>query len=145
MIESILEEIYLHKDVERVLKQRGWKDFENFVAWIFEQHEFKAKTNFRFSHNGKRFEIDVIAENTNTIFLVECKRWRGKAHTRYALQKACERHEERVKAFTEVFQKPKTIKGIIVTLLDAFAEEREILLVPVFKLNWFLLNYHTFI
>lgn len=71
-----------------MLKQRGWKDFENFVAWLFEQHEFKAKTNFRFSYKGRRFEIDVIAENTNTIFLVECKRWGGKAHTRYALQKS---------------------------------------------------------
>ncbi len=91
----------------------------------------------------------MLLQKTLTLFFsLSAKDGEEKRILDTPFKKACERHEERVKAFTEIFQKSKTIKGIkgiIVTLLDAFAEEGEILLVPVCKLNWFLLNYHTFI
>ena len=137
-LEEILKEVYKSKNIEEVLKKYGWQDFESFVSWIFEQHDFETKIHYRFK-TDKRYEIDVLAKKYSKFLLVECKRWRGKTATRSKITKAVEYHKKKLEEFLKL-HKSKT-EGIIVTLLDQTDEVDGIKIVPVSKLNYFLLNY----
>ena len=62
-------------DFQRVSKQLGWKEFEEMVAYTFEEIGYKVKRRFRFSAEGRRWEIDVLATKKPLIICAECKHW----------------------------------------------------------------------
>jgi len=137
MLNEILERIKESKDLEEVLRSYGWQTFEAFVAWIFEQHGYRTELHKRIKAEH-RYEIDVYAEKGSTCFLIECKKWRGKSSPPSQLKKAALKHKERV----EVFRKAtgKNCEGIIVTLLDLPEEIEGIKIIPIARLNSYLLE-----
>jgi Holliday junction resolvase-like predicted endonuclease len=141
-LEEIEEMIRKGKTVEEILSVVDWKEFEEKVEEIFKRHEFETKRNFRFK-TSKRFEVDIIAEKRNIVFIVDCKQW-GKGRYKFSpLRKAAEKQIERVKALKQTFiGLKKEIIPIIVTLFDeGIYEFNGVFIVPVFKLNNFLLGY----
>jgi len=140
LVEEILQELK-KKDVEEVLKKYDWKDFESFVEFIFQQHGFETKRNFRFMR-GKRYEMDILAER-EVIICAECKRWKG-WHKTSSLLEAARKHEERVKEFINTLKPKKPVIPVLITLTDeGFMKEGCVYIIPVWKLNEFLLNFET--
>ena len=138
MLQEILQRIASGEDLYSVLKSYGWRTFEELVSYILESNNFKTKLHFRFKTN-RRYEIDVLAEKNKKCLLVECKKWKGKTASPSKIEKAVETHQERIKEFRKKFN--KNCEGIIVTLLDTPMEIKGMKIVPVERLNWFLVEY----
>ena len=141
-LEEIENLIRSGKTVEEVLSLIRWKEFEEKVEEIFRIHNFKTIRNFRFK-TAKRFEIDIIAEKRDLIFAVDCKQWNKGRYKISALKKAAERNLERVKELQNtLIGRNKKIIPIIITLFDETIYEHDgVFIVPLFKLNSFLLEF----
>jgi len=141
-LEEIENLIRSGKTVEEVLSLISWKEFEEKVEEIFRIHNFKTIRNFRFK-TAKRFEIDIIAEKRDLIFAVDCKQWNKGRYKISALKKAAERNLERVKELQNtLIGRNKKIIPIIITLFDETIYEHDgVFIVPLFKLNSFLLEF----
>jgi Holliday junction resolvase-like predicted endonuclease len=141
-LEEIEKMIREGKTVEEILSSIDWREFEEKVEEIFKIHSFKTKRNFRFK-TSKRFEIDIIAEKRDLVFIVDCKHWSKGRYKTSPLKKAAERQMERAKAIKQTFiGHNKKIIPIIITLFDeCIYEFNGVFIIPVFKLNNFLLEY----
>lgn len=62
-------------DFQRVSKQLHWKEFEEIVAFTFEENGYKVKRRFRFLTKERRWEIDILATKKPIIICAECKHW----------------------------------------------------------------------
>ncbi|MFH8080396.1 MAG: restriction endonuclease [Candidatus Aenigmatarchaeota archaeon] len=143
-IEKILEELKHSREIDEVLAKYNWKDFESMVEYIFMQHDFSVKKNFRFK-TTKRYEIDVLAEK-EIIFCVECKRWERGRNKRATLLLSSNKHLERVEEFKKFANVKKHVIPMIITLRDeGFYFENKTFFIPIWFLNEFLLNesWHT--
>ena len=142
LVDEILEEMK-KSDIEDVLKKYDWRDFESFVEFVFQQHDFETKRNFWFK-TKRKYEIDVVAER-EVIMCIDCKRWSGGRHKRSSLIKAAEAHAERVKEFKNFTKATKKAIPVIITLIDEdIVIEDEVFFVPIWKLNEFVLDFHSF-
>jgi len=141
-IEEIENLIRSGKTVEEVLSFISWKEFEEKVEEIFRIHNFKTIRNFRFK-TAKRFEIDIIAEKRDLVFAVDCKQWNKGRYKISALKKAAERNLERAKELQNtLIGRNKKVIPIIITLFDeTIYEHNGVFIVPLFKLNSFLLEF----
>jgi Holliday junction resolvase len=128
------------EDIEELLAKYDWKDFERAVAEIFEENGFEAENNIRFSAD-RRYEIDVVARKFKDVFCVDCKRWATPRTKRAAAADAALSQFDRATAFKNR-EEGKNIYAMIVTLLDEDIKfEKEVPIVPVWKLNDFLLSF----
>jgi GDP-D-mannose dehydratase len=156
-LEKIVEEVKKGKELEKILKKFDWKFFENFVREVFELNNFFVKQNFVFK-TDKKYEIDLIASRCNLVLCADCKSWASKGSKRSKLKKAVEKQEERVREFKKFLRKnpiaqnklkiksKSKFKSIIITLLEEdLVEEKESLIIPIFKLNSFLNEVERFI
>jgi len=87
-------------DFQRVSKQLGWKEFEEMVAYTFEENGYKVKRRFRFSAEGRRWEIDVLATKKPLIICAECKHW-AKSLGNSTARNIIEVHLEKVRVMSE--------------------------------------------
>ena len=62
-------------DFERVGRALGWLEFEEMVAYTFQENGYDVRERFRFVAEGRRWEIDVLAVRKPMVVCVECKRW----------------------------------------------------------------------
>ena len=132
---KILVRLRKGEDIEKVFKNEKWQTFEEFVAWIFEQHGFETKIHFRFKRKVYR-EIDILAVRGDITIAVECKKWKGKSCVPSKIKKVSEIHKEKCKSFSHFLN--KKVIPVVVTLLDTgIFEEDSIIFVPIFKLNNF--------
>jgi Holliday junction resolvase-like predicted endonuclease len=140
--DEIEEMIRNGKTVEEILNILDWREFEEKVEEIFKRHNFNTKRNFKFKAS-KRFEVDIVAEKRDLVFVVDCKHWSKGQYKAYSLKRAAESQLERAKAIKKTFiGYDKKIIPIIVTLFDeCFYEFKEVLIIPVSKLSNFLLMY----
>jgi len=60
---------------EAVSRSLGWLEFEEMAAHVFEENGFRALRRFRFSAEGRRWELDVLASRAPYVVCCECKRW----------------------------------------------------------------------
>ena len=141
-LEEIENLIRSGKTVEEVLTLVGWEEFEEKVEEIFKLHNFKTIRNFRFK-TAKRFEIDIIAEKRNLLFVIDCKQWNKGRYKASALKKAAEKNLERSRELqSTLIGRNKKVIPIIITLFDeAIYEYEGVYIVPLFKLNSFLLEF----
>jgi len=141
-LEEIENLIRSGKTVEEVLTLVGWEEFEEKVEEIFKLHNFKTIRNFRFK-TTKRFEIDIIAEKRDLLFVIDCKQWNKGRYKISALKKAAERNLERSRELqSTLIGRNKKVIPIIITLFDeAIYEYEGVYIVPLFKLNSFLLEF----
>ena len=62
-------------DFETVSRSLGWLEFEEMAAHVFEENGFRALRRFRFSADGRRWELDILAARAPYVVCCECKRW----------------------------------------------------------------------
>ncbi len=143
-------------DIEKVCKVLNWKEFEAFSKSVLEKNNYLCFQNFRFKHNKKRYEIDVVGLKKPLILCVDSKHYKksGKSST---LKTACKKQIERVEAYSRVLPKnvPKlrirewknaNIIPIIVTLLpEEIGFFKRVPIVPFFKLNNFIIELQAHI
>jgi len=144
------------RTIEEFVGKIDWKDFEKFVKEIFSANGFGSTSNFRFK-TKKRFEIDIIATRNNLVFLADCKEWDKGRYKNSGLRKAAEDQIQRSVEFEKFFRKNPIAKSkfklksnpkitpLIVTWHDEIiTEHKNCFVVPVWKLNSFLLEYGSY-
>lgn len=156
-LEKIRKDLLGGKTVEEILEKFDWKEFEKTVAEIFERNDFNTKNNFRFKTRN-RYQIDIVAIRQNKVFCVDCKQWGRGRYKKSGLKQAVKEQEKRVKELKRFLKKnliaQKILKidldytfcSLIVTLLEEdLLKENETFVVPVWKLNSFLLDMEKFL
>lgn len=86
-------------DFERVSQALGWLEFEEIVAYIFESNSYLVSRRFRFSANGRRWEIDVLARRKPWVVCAECKHW-SKGLGNMTARRIVETHLEKVEVLS---------------------------------------------
>jgi len=148
-VEEVSKALKKGKKLEEVLEKLDWKEFERFVAHVFEKNLFKVVKNFRF-RTHRRYEIDLLATKRDMVFCVDCKEWcKGRFKTS-PLKVAVQQQEERIVEFKK-FLTTNPLSGLapnfhfiplIVTLFEEeLLKEGETFIVPIWKLNTFLLDF----
>jgi len=135
--------------LEEATKDLGWKDFEGVVSDAFEANGFRTIRNLRFSHDKRRYEVDVVALERPRLVAVDCKHWGLRAGKGSALRAAS---LAQLKRAVNLGKKAQEIPGIdiggwgeaalvpcIVTLYEErVVENGGVLVVPLSKLNSFI-------
>jgi Holliday junction resolvase-like predicted endonuclease len=155
-IEKIRKDILAGKEIEEVLKNLDWKDFEEFVVNVFSDNNFVVKRNFRFK-TKRRYEIDIVASRGNSVVCVDCKEWSKGRYKKSGLKHAVKNQENRVKEFKKFLKKNLIAQNVlkiepdsafyplIVTLFEEdLIIENNTFIVPVWKLNGFLLELEKY-
>ena len=62
-------------DFESVSRSLGWKEFEEISAKVLEENLFRVLRRFRFTAEGRRWEIDLLAVKAPYLVCAECKHW----------------------------------------------------------------------
>jgi Holliday junction resolvase len=157
-LEEIRKDLLKGKTIEEVLEKFDWRGFERTVAEIFESNDFEVKQNFTFK-TKRRYQIDVLARRERIVLCVDCKEWGKGRYKKTGLKYAANSQEERVNQLIKFLKKnliAKQMLGIdlrkqkfyplIVTLLEeGLLKESETFVVPVWKLNSFLLDIEKFL
>ncbi|MCW3979067.1 MAG: restriction endonuclease [Candidatus Bathyarchaeota archaeon] len=87
-------------DFERVSRALGWLEFEEMVAYAFEENGYRVDRRFRFNAEGRRWEIDVLAVRRPLVVCAECKHW-SKGLGNATARKVVETHLEKVRVLSE--------------------------------------------
>lgn len=144
------------KNIEEIILNFDWKEFENLVAEIFKANGFFVKTNLRFK-TVKRYEIDILAVDGEVVFAVDCKEWGRGRYKKSGLKNAVEKQEERVKQLKNFIKsnpiaqksfrvhKQEIFPMIVTWLQEDLQKHDHSFIVPVWKLNSFLLHEDNFI
>ncbi len=142
-------------DVEKVCKLLNWKEFEAFSKSALEKSNYLCTQNYRFKHNQKRYEIDVVGLKKPLILCIDAKHYK-KSGKNHILKIACEKQIERAEALSKELPKSVTklriagwknvnIIPLIVTLLPEEGFFEQVPIVPFFKLNNFINELQTYI
>jgi hypothetical protein len=96
-------------DIERVSKYLDWLEFEEMVAYTFEENGYHVKRRYRFQAEGRRWEIDVLALKKPLVVCAECKHWaKGLGDT--TARRIVEKHMEKVRVMSEHISKLRRVK-----------------------------------
>jgi len=156
-LEQIRKGVISGRPMEEIIGKFDWQEFEELVAEIFENNNFKVKQNFRFKAK-RRYEIDLVAIKSKNVLCVDCKEWGRGRYKKSGLLTAVKKQEERVNQI-EKFLKMNLmarqllklgldykIHPIIVTWLqEDLIKESRTFVVPVWKLNSFLVDIYNYI
>src|SRR3989338_3057449 len=141
-LDDINNKIKKGNDIENVLIDIDWKEFENLISEILKQHDFDIFPNFRFSTKN-RYEIDLLAIKNSKIFAIDCKQWRRGRYKisglKLAIRKQLERCNELRKVLVGKYEK---IIPLVVTFFEEnIIEYEDVFVVPLWKFNEFLLDH----
>jgi Holliday junction resolvase-like predicted endonuclease len=100
-VKLAVKTLALGGDFEEVARSLGWQEFENIVALAFEENGYTVRRHLRFSSQGRRWEIDLLALRKPLLILVECKHWLHGLGTS-TTKKAVEEHLSRTRAFADM-------------------------------------------
>ncbi|MCW4005596.1 MAG: hypothetical protein NWF04_03225 [Candidatus Bathyarchaeota archaeon] len=67
--------VELGADVERVSACLRWQEFEDMAALALARNGYAVRTNVRFKHVSKRWEIDVVGCRKPLVLCIDCKHW----------------------------------------------------------------------
>jgi Holliday junction resolvase-like predicted endonuclease len=88
--------------VETVCKAAGWREFEDLVQIVLEANNYRTKKHFRFRHQGRGNEIDILALRQPWSLSVECKRWK-KSWQPSTLRKIADVQIEKTRGLASIF------------------------------------------
>ncbi len=155
--EEIKDKISEGQEIEEVLKKFNWKEFEDFITEIFRSNGFTVKQNFRFKTNS-RHEIDLLAVRNKLVLCIDCKEWNRGRYKKTGLKYAARNQEKRLGELRKFLKKNPIATGIlnvdansnfyplIVTLFEEdLTKERDTIVIPVWKLNLFLLEMDNYL
>jgi len=83
----------------------NWRIIENLCSYILNRLGYHTISNYHFTYNKKRYEIDIIGIGTNKLLVVECKRL--KRFPPSIIRKIASLHLERTMAFTNYLKLSK--------------------------------------
>ncbi len=130
-------EINSVEDLEKLSFNVKWQYFEKLAAFIFERNGFDVEQNVVVSRKSKR-QFDVVAKSDNKTFLVECKKW--KRTCKSSLKNVIKQHNERCRFYKRT-NKENIIPVIVTPLNNTVAVHRNVAVVPITSLNWFINDY----
>jgi hypothetical protein len=144
--------------VAEIVNLLTWKDFEGLVAGILSENNYRCVESFRRRGNSliRGMEIDVVGVRGGTIIAVDAKMWGIRSGKASALKTAAEKQKKRTeelaseldrlsKKLNTLTEGPYTIFPVIVTWLVEEVELHEgVPVVPVFKLNSFILDLEQY-
>ena len=156
-LNDIKQKILEGKQIEDIIQEIDWKEFEELISNILKKHDFDVHNNFRFKTN-RRFEIDILAVRNKISLLIDCKQWGRGRYKKTGLKYSVEEQKERAKQLKKFLKNnpiaqaelniKKTTK-FIPLLVTWFEEEllkhENIFIIPVWKFNEFLLNISEYI
>ncbi|MGB9709246.1 MAG: restriction endonuclease [Infirmifilum sp.] len=90
-------------DVVTLALNSGWSTFEEVVAQALREAGFNAYRALRFKHQGKRYEVDILAVKSRLALCVDCKRWERLRES--MLLKAAEAQRHRCEALARVIER----------------------------------------
>lgn len=153
---EIKQRILEGERIEEIIEEIDWREFEELVSEIFQKHDFKTYHNFRFK-TKRRYEIDIIAVRNDIILLIDCKQWSKGRYKKSALKQAVKTQVQRTREFEKflknnlIARKKLRIKSekfiplIITWLEENLIEHKNTFIIPVWKLNLFLLNLSSYV
>ncbi|MHA2600661.1 MAG: hypothetical protein AM324_000840 [Candidatus Thorarchaeota archaeon SMTZ1-83] len=150
--------ISLGAEPESVVSLLSWKDFEGLVAGILAENDYLCVESFRRRGTSRiqGMEIDVIGVRGERIVAVDAKMWGIRSGKSSALKSAAERQRERTAHLCgEIESLASKIGGlprgtyaltpILVTwLVEEVTFNEGVPIVPVFKLNSFILEVSNY-
>ncbi len=158
-LEDIKQRILQREQIEQIIEEIDWKDFEELVARILEKYYFKTYHNFRFK-TERRYEIDVLGIRNNVIFVIDCKQWGKGRYKKSALKNAINDQKQRTEQLKKFLKNniiaqtklriTKLSKTTFISLIVTWLEEdlieyENVLILPIWKLNEFLLNMGNYV
>ncbi len=157
-INLAVQAISLGCEVEEVIELLTWKDFEGFVAQVLSENDYQCIESFR--RRGDRvergMEIDVIGTKGNIILAIDAKMWSTRSGKVSALRNAVSKQRTRTARLANELDRLSarvvdmkageySLIPILVTWLVEEVEIHEgVPVVPIFKLNAFLLDLNRF-
>ncbi len=144
--------------ISEIVNHLTWKDFESFVAGILSENNYRCVESFRRRGNAlmRGMEIDVVGVKGSTIIAVDAKMWGVRSGKAAALKTAAEKQKKRTVELTSdldrLFEKLNTISqgqyrifpSIVTWLVEEVEFHEGVPVVPVFKLNSFILDLDYF-
>mgnify|MGYP001134826624 CR=1 FL=1 len=141
--------LQLGADLESVSGFLQWKEFEDMAAIALERNGFSVKKNLRYTHGGRRWEIDIVGCKRPIAICMDCKHWH---HGMYpsVLKKVVEEQVERTSALAESLPKltgkiecaswdsVKLIPTVLSLVTGRFKFYDKVPIVPVLQLQDFL-------
>jgi len=156
-LNEIKQRIQQGEEIEKVVEEIDWQEFEKLIAEILKKHDFNVHNNFRFK-TSRRFEIDVLAVKNKISLLIDCKQWGRGRYKKTGLKYSVEKQKERAKQLKKFLKNNPILKTklkikkstkFIPLLVTWFEEEllehENTSIVPVWKFNDFLLNINEYI
>lgn len=145
-------------NISKVVGVLTWKDFEGFVAGILVENNYSCTESYRRRGNTHihGMEIDVIGLRGRTILSVDAKLWGVRGGKASALKTAALKQRERTVSLAQEIEglaaKMNSMKAgeysiypLVVTWLVEDVEIHEgIPIVPIFKLNSFVLSFDQY-
>lgn len=155
-LEQIRKHVLSGQSIEEIIEKFNWQEFEQLVAKIHVDNNFLVKQNFRFK-TSRRFEIDIVAAKNNFVLCADCKEWSKGRYKRSGLACAAKKQEERVKQLEKflkanlLFRKSlklgpgyKIYPSIVTWLQEDLIKEGNTFVIPVWKLNSFLVDIYSY-
>ena len=152
-LSEIQKEILRGKGIEEIVSRFNWKEFEEICSKILEKNDWNVKRNYRFKFNGSWYEIDILVSKNKKFLAIDCKQWgirKGKtSQLRIAARKQIERVNQLKKLFKSSLLSLKQNLEIYPLIITWFEEEilkeENVWIVPIFKLNSFLLEIDKYL
>jgi hypothetical protein len=147
--------IELGVDIEKACDFLTWMEFEDIAILAFQLNGFITKKHFRFSHHGRKWEIDILGIKKPIIACIDCKQWhhglRGKTSEKVAILQV-----ERTKVLTELPSLKEKINirkwnnayfvPIILSLLPSNQKfYKKIPIVPILQLRDFIQDMSSYL
>ena len=147
--------ISLGADIESVSSFLLWQEFENIAATALQRNGYLVEKNLRFTHAGRKWEIDIVGCKKPIAICIDCKHWH---HGMYpsALKKIVEEQVERTLALTEFLPRlsrkieytswgsVKLVPAVLSLVMGRFKFYDDVPIVPVLQLQDFLSQLPAF-
>lgn len=121
-----------------------WQEFEEFVKEVFDSHDFHTEFRVVFKDSEGKSEIDVVAHNFGLVIAIDAKKYSEWWHRNSALRKQAEKHLERCDRYSKVIGE-EVIPIIVSFIDDQIFDHWGCIVVPIEKLNDFILNIHAYL
>jgi Holliday junction resolvase-like predicted endonuclease len=138
-------------EIEKVSKYLKWGEFESLTALILEKNGYRTQKHFRFRHDKKGAEIDVLGFKEPFILSVDCKHWK-KSWQKSATIKAIKAQLKRTYALVQCtpilkdkikitdWKETKIIPILVTLSVTPFKLYENVPVIPIYYFQNFLLE-----
>jgi hypothetical protein len=121
------------------LDDMTWQEFEELLRDIMDQNDFEVQFRKIFSHDGRRYQIDVVGYRRDLCLCIDGKKYGRGRYRAGSLKTEAKKHYDRCRAHEEALG-IRSIPVIVSWIDDSLSFENGCIFVPVAMLNDFLLN-----